>query len=350
MNFLHTADWHLGALSHPSSYRKESIDRMVSLARRLDVDFILCAGDIFDSHAPTQRIKDHLLKKIIKYKDQNFVFFPGNHDYEDKERTYHSLQYLKLLEDELGNVRVLENLQDKGQSIVYDDCIICSLPENLNADLQCEEEGKYKILVWHGIFPRLNIKNIQAEKSVKKAVADLLEKTGADYLALGDIHKCLQLHDRCWYPGALVQKTFACEDGLIHVELKQNQIKTTRYDLSLPKKVTYQVGYDEGMDTEQTVVSVIKKNVPSDQYIKLVFSLPVDHWATLDKRAILAGIQDYALGVKIVNEAPHEELRRENLSKIKKAKTIEEELAVIIEEDSYGLPSDKLLHFCKRYL
>ena len=61
MRFLHTSDWHIGlkaAHAGPAAPRLReerfaAARRIAALAREHNAGFVLIAGDLFDSHAPS---------------------------------------------------------------------------------------------------------------------------------------------------------------------------------------------------------------------------------------------------------------------------------------------------------
>ena len=211
---MHTADWQLGAPGVPPSYFETALHELRSLAIGSKIDIILCAGDIFDQPRPDQKVKDLLLRTILEM-PVHWVFTVGNHDYTDKAKSYHSLVFLKILEKDkkLDNIDVLEPGESRVVLINSNFIDFCAVKEWEDFYVNTREKNKFCIGCWHGIVPGLDIKNLnektQAERNAEKA----LNKSKVDYIALGDIHQPILLHDRCGYPGSLIDKTYA--DSLI---------------------------------------------------------------------------------------------------------------------------------------
>ncbi len=90
LKVLHTADWHLGR-AFPSFDRADAetlsrarfevVERIFGLAKRHQVDAVLCAGDLFDEPRP-DRAWYHRLAQILKTHGTGVpvVLLPGNHD------------------------------------------------------------------------------------------------------------------------------------------------------------------------------------------------------------------------------------------------------------------------------
>jgi len=87
MKFLHTADWQIGMRAamlgdkgeRVRMARLESARRVVELARRERVDFILVAGDTFEDNG-VERIKVREVAKILGGAECPVYIIPGNHD------------------------------------------------------------------------------------------------------------------------------------------------------------------------------------------------------------------------------------------------------------------------------
>ena len=350
LRFFHTADWQLGA-PHPPIYKERMLEELVCLARQYDINLIFCIGDIFDKPKPEQKIKDYLLKNILESEDITWIFCPGNHDYETKDKQYSSLRFLELLEPKLNNIKVC----NEGNHVLINDNYSFQVTvgcEDFSSTAEFNKigVGVFNILAFHGLIPGYSVKDQQMGKDATAFIAHLIKMKGADYVALGDVHKHVQIHDRCWYPGALVQKTYSCEDGIVLVELEGNAIATKSLKLPLPKKINLHLDMEEGKDSEETIISYVKENVEEGQFVRLVFSIPVDFWATLNKEYIQNSLKTYCLEVKLENDPIQEKRSRANLKEVEKAKTVEEELDIIIEEDSFGLDKEKLKSSCRKFV
>jgi DNA repair exonuclease SbcCD nuclease subunit len=87
MKFWHTADWQIGMRAamlgdkgeRVRTARLESARRVIELARRERVDFILLAGDTFEDNG-VERIKVREVAKILGGAQCPVYVIPGNHD------------------------------------------------------------------------------------------------------------------------------------------------------------------------------------------------------------------------------------------------------------------------------
>jgi hypothetical protein len=161
----------------------------------------------------------------------------------------------------------------------------------------------------------------------------------------------MQLHERCWYPGAFVQKTYGCEEGIVLVEIDDTNgsVTTKSLHLNLPKKLNLSVTFKEGEDSEKDIVDFIRNNTEKDSLVRLVFQLPLSTYASLDKEYIKKEVSDHVTELKLDNDAVQEKRIRKNVEKMAKAKTLDEEFAITIETDDYGVEHVRLVKTCKRY-
>ncbi len=86
LKLLHTADWHLGrrfpqfpddAQKRLSRARMEVVGRILDLARRHDVNAVLCVGDLFDEPTPLADFWEGLAKTFQEYRGPRI---PGETD------------------------------------------------------------------------------------------------------------------------------------------------------------------------------------------------------------------------------------------------------------------------------
>ena len=87
MRFLHTSDWQLGmkaahvgkAGERVRAARLETIRRMQQVARETDVEFVLVAGDTFEDHGVGRKLVGEVGDLLAGF-DCDVYLIPGNHD------------------------------------------------------------------------------------------------------------------------------------------------------------------------------------------------------------------------------------------------------------------------------
>lgn len=353
MRFLHTADLHRGAPSAHPIYTSRTIPELVNLAVRKRCKYILVAGDIFDKPKPDQKVKDHLVRQVLDARDSvTFIFAPGNHDYTTKSMDYHSLQYLHYLR-EASNYRINIQVVEPGTYMTFPGLSVYTMQDWGDIALAARENDGSKplVLVWHGIVPGLQFSDItKVPTESTKEIGEMLRKANAQYLALGDIHRPIKLHKRCWYPGPPVQKSYADKDCVLYVTVTLSSIIVKKHRLPLPKKITIPLEFVEGRDTEEGIIEFVKENVPSGNFLKLKFELPLSSWSALNKKRIQEGLRKHLRELKLDNDPISEQRPRKIAARVAKAKSIKQELNIVIEEEEFGLDKKKLKKVCNRYV
>jgi hypothetical protein len=85
MKFAHAADMHIGGWREPklSILGIQALEKAVSEWISLDVDFVIIAGDLFNTSLPSiDYIKETVRQlKRLKEKEISVYIIPGSHDY-----------------------------------------------------------------------------------------------------------------------------------------------------------------------------------------------------------------------------------------------------------------------------
>lgn len=322
------------------------IKELVSFADERSVDFVLCVGDLFDKHKPSQQVKDYLIEELINGSDINWIFTVGNHDYENKMMKYHSLKTLQILEEKFPNVIVLE------PGSVYGDAfdaanIVCGSNDFKFIYKRTLKDNSLPVIgAYHGFVPWFDVKNgMQSKDGVDKFLND----TGLDYLALGDIHKTMKFSDRCWYPGALVQKTYGCVSGLLDIEIDDESVTYEVLDLGLPKKITINLEYTQGESSEEDIVALVKKDVPEKSLLKIKFNVTMPVWAGINKDKLRDDLQDHLTELVLEHDPVYGDMKREHASKFTEAGSLKKEIEVLIENCSLDVDKEELTKTCAKY-
>ena len=86
--FLHTADWHLGMkyaklglnAEKAREVRIQTANAIIEYAQKHNVDFIIVAGDLFDSNDIERDLIDTVIRILQKAAPIPVYILPGNHD------------------------------------------------------------------------------------------------------------------------------------------------------------------------------------------------------------------------------------------------------------------------------
>ena len=211
VKFLHTADWQMGMKALQAgekakevrSKRYETAARIVELAKREAVDFVLLAGDLFEDHD----VDDSVVRKTVAVLDSfgsiPVFLLPGNHDplvpggVWDRQSWQRVGAHVTLLR-EAKEVPVSDGvaiypspLHQKQSAMDPTEWIPSRAPDDRRIRIGIAH-GSLDLLPDRGNFPIAS----------KRA-----NETGLDYLALGDWHGFLQ-HGRAIYSGTMEQTSF----------------------------------------------------------------------------------------------------------------------------------------------
>ncbi len=205
--FIHTADWHLGMQAHflPeearirfSQDRFDAVRRIAGLAREEGCEFVVVAGDVFDSNHVDRQVIAKAIDALSAFTVPVFLL-PGNHDPLDPSSIYkvaawtdHTPANVVVVQDTdpipvpgLNGVEVIggpwhtkHRLSDPLQ-----DCYAAS----------SDSAGTVRIILGHGIVdylsPDVNNPALISATALRQALSDGL----AHYVALGDRHSVTKL-------------------------------------------------------------------------------------------------------------------------------------------------------------
>ncbi|GAB4310737.1 MAG: DNA repair exonuclease [Methanobacteriaceae archaeon] len=207
VKFLHTADWHLGIkykklgdkAQEAREIRLKTVKKLLSKSREHSVDFILIAGDLFDNNQVNRSLISSVSEMISKAAPTQIFILPGNHDHLGKNSLFND-----QLWENLDNLTIFHEAKplDLGDVTIYP----CPVSQKKSKDdptqwIDAKKDNNISIGVAHG--------NLQADfiEDANFPIDPLrTEKSGLDYLALGEWHSLFEQEDsngitRTVYPG-----------------------------------------------------------------------------------------------------------------------------------------------------
>lgn len=200
VRFLHTSDWQLGMTRHYLSGeaqarftadRIDAVRRIGALARSLDAEFIVVAGDVFE-HANLSRADLWRALEAMGETGVPIYLLPGNHDpldavsiYRKDDFTEHQPESVHVL-DRLGVIEVRPGVELVAAPWVgkhpESDPVAGAL-EGLTAD------GTLRIVVGHGMVSGVTYSDAESDAQVCREPLDGALAAGlVHYVALGDRH------------------------------------------------------------------------------------------------------------------------------------------------------------------
>ena len=243
VRFLHTSDWHLG-MTYPRfgekgeemrRIRLRTVADMLERARKEEVDFILVAGDLFDSIPVSKRLEEQALEVLEKAAPVPVFILPGNHDPLEEGSPY--LKWRKthlVIFDRAEPMPILE-----GTVILYP----CPLTqkqsrENPVAWIQVKKQNAIHIGIAHG-----NVTLVGKEVNFPIDL-DVLDP-GLDYLALGEWHLPRQ------FPGKVLAAYAGTPEPTKFGELQGSALLVEiPYPGASPKVEQWNTGYLQWVERE----------------------------------------------------------------------------------------------------
>lgn len=243
VKFLHTADWHLGIkhvklgpnAERAREARTETLEKLMGLAKKNKVDFVVVAGDVFDSNDVDRELADVAASIVRKVEPTPVYILPGNHD----PLTRDSL-YLDPLWDSVENAVILENR--KAIEVPKANVTLYPCPatqkrtrEDLTEWIEAKDNG-ISVGIAHG--------NLQIEGFIEEPnfpiSPERAEKAGLDYLALGEWHSLFKYKGkdgvvRTVYPGTPETTKFGEPDSgkAVVVEIEKQDAKPTLQEIAV---------------------------------------------------------------------------------------------------------------------
>jgi DNA repair protein SbcD/Mre11 len=218
--FAHMSDVHLGGWRYPElrELNFKSFQTTINICIEEKLDFVLIAGDLFDTAFPQIEILKETFAEFRKLHDANIPCFiiSGSHDYSVSGKTF-----LDVLEKS-GFCKNVVNFEEQEEKIIlnptiHNDVAIYGYPgKKTGLDVQdigrieIKETGQssFKILMLH-----TTIEQVKGDLPIDAVKTDSLPF--ANYYALGHIH-VIYNKDNFVYPGPMFPNNFAELEDLKH--------------------------------------------------------------------------------------------------------------------------------------
>ena len=219
VRFAHIADVHLGGWKQPelSALNSKSFVKAIDTCIAEKLDFVLIAGDLFDTALPRIEVLKETFAEFKKLKEAKIPCFiiAGSHDYSVSGKTF-----LDVLE-KAGFCKNVENYDETEEKItlnptIYGRVAIYGFPgrkSGLEVPLikkikLNDAPGMFKILMLHTTLDK-----VKGNLPIDSVEADSLPKV--DYYAMGHIHIDFQ-YENFVYPGPVFPNNFKELEDLQH--------------------------------------------------------------------------------------------------------------------------------------
>ena len=352
MKFAHLADCHLGGWKDPKleSLNLQSFVYAIDKCINEKVDFVLIAGDLFDTAMPSIDVLKTAIAEFRKLHEQKIKCYivQGSHDYSLSGKSF-----VDVIESAGLCINVREGLETpelviygiEGKKGGLEKNNISELKINLNKD------SKLKILMLHTTLTEAKPKGMDfIESTDAKDLPD-----GFDYYAAGHIHIVSELNiggKKIVYPGPLfpnnLQELEELKEGSFYiVESQGKEFKLKKESISLKEilPITMDLdGEDARICTEHILNEILKSNI-NDKIIilRLKGTLSTGKTSDIDFKRIETALQESFAVLRNTSELTTPELKLTLKTENKDVNKIEEE---IVQE--YGKKNLDYADFAKK--
>ncbi len=276
VKFAHISDVHLGGWKQKNmqDLNFQSFERTITTCIKEKVDFILFAGDLFDSAYPPIEILKETFAQFKRLNDERIPCFliAGSHDYSVSGKTF-----LDVLE-KAGFCKNVFNAEEKDGTIflnpcIYKDVAIYGYPGK-KSGLEVSELKRVKLNSAPGFFKIFMLHTTLDRVSGNLPIESLSSNSlpHADYYALGHIH-VLYNKDNFVYPGPLFPNNFKELEDLIegHFVIVETspKLKIEHFPVQTKKIEKINLEINNGLIATEIIISEIEKRNVFDKLVLL---------------------------------------------------------------------------------
>jgi len=279
VRFAHISDVHLGGWKQQQlqDLNFQSFKKAIDICIEKKLDFILIAGDLFDSAYPPIEILKETFSEFKRLKEAKLPCFiiAGSHDYSISGKTF-----LDVLE-KAGFCKNVVNVEETKDKIilnptVYNGVAIYGYPGK-KSGLEIPELRKIKLNDCPGMFKILmlhtTIDKAKGTLPTDAIETDLLPKV--DYYALGHLHMDFQ-YQNFVYPGPIYPNNFQeLEDlgnGSFYIVDTEKENSLEKIELKVKETVLIEVEIRNALMATEQIISEIEKRDVEDKIILLRLS------------------------------------------------------------------------------
>lgn len=275
VKFAHISDVHLGGWKQKplQDLNFQSFRKAIETCIQKKLDFVLIAGDLFDSAYPPIEILKDTFREFRKLKEANIPCFliAGSHDYSVSGKTF-----LDVLET-AGFCKNVTDLEESSDKIILNPTIHggvaiygypgkksgLEIPELRNIKLN-DSPGMFKIFMLH-----TTIDKAKGTLPIDAIETELLPQ--ADYYALGHLHIDFQ-YKNFVYPGPIFPNNFQeledLKSGSFYI-VDTETGSSEKIDLKIKDVVPINIEITDALTATELIISEIDKQEIEDKIILL---------------------------------------------------------------------------------
>ena len=276
VRFAHLSDVHLGGWKQKpmQDLNFESFKKAVDICLKSKLDFILIAGDLFDSAYPPIEILKETFAQFKRLKEARIPCFiiAGSHDYSVSGKTF-----LDVLE-KAGFCKNVHSYEEKGEKIllhpvIHENVAIYGYPGK-KSGLEIQDLRKLQLNDSPGMF-KIFMLHTTLDKAKGTLPIDAIECAclpKADYYALGHLHIDFQ-YENFVYPGPLFPNNFQELQDLNHGSFYIVDTKKEKYlekiELKIKEVLYLEFEINNAISATEKIISELDKKEINDKIILL---------------------------------------------------------------------------------
>ncbi len=318
LKILHTADLHFGAEFKSLGEKSvqlinesfKSFEKLINycIDPNNEIDILLIAGDLFDTHNPEARIREKIkeqLQQVVK-KGVNLFLLPGNHDSFGYRNSIYKTEEFPGTVIKNSSFEYVTEIKLKGMRVfIYGGVFEPGKgTKRMLSRFKIKDENGVHIGLLHGTLEMkgINVKNRDLPFSYEE-----FANTGLNYLALGHFHSFYSIEidnkHKAAYCGSLVPyKIDECGDKcalLVDIQIS-GEVKIKKLQFSHIQSDYKEIDLNkENINSFQELVEKIKKLSNKEKILNLKLTGVADF--PVVEEELIARIENYFFFVKIYN-------------------------------------------------
>ncbi len=276
VRFAHIADVHLGGWKQPELQKLnfESFVKAIDICIKERLDFVLIAGDLFDTAFPGIEILKETFAQFKKLKEANIPCYiiAGSHDFSVSGKTF-----LDVLE-KAGFCKNVEKFEEKNESITLDPTVHAGVAiygyPGRKSGLEVEQLRKVKFNDAPGMF-KIFMLHTTLDKAKGTLPIDAIEADKlpiADYYALGHLHMDFQ-YENFVYPGPVYPNNFQeledLENGSFYIVDTKSLSNLEKIELKIKDVIKIEVEIKNALNATSKIISILKEKNINDKIVLL---------------------------------------------------------------------------------
>jgi DNA repair protein SbcD/Mre11 len=276
VQFAHISDVHLGGWKQQAlqDLNFQSFKKAIDICIERKLDFVLIAGDLFDSAYPPIEILKETFAEFRRLKEAKVPCFiiAGSHDYSISGKTF-----LDVLE-KAGFCKNVMNIEETEEKIILNPTLYMGVAiygyPGKKSGLEIPDLRKIKINDAPGMF-KIIMLHTTLDKAKGTLPIDAIEADNlpqADYYAMGHLHIDFQ-YQNFIYPGPVFPNNFQeledLHNGSFYIVDTARGSSLEKVELKIKDTVLVEVELGNALSATEQIISEIEKRDIEDKILLL---------------------------------------------------------------------------------